>query len=625
MLSGLLLPLNACVSFEAKEAFNKANNIMLTGNYCSALKEFNRASSISPDLLKEEAFILNTSRAKKECSAVLYKEGIALADKGNLQGTLDKFKAAVELDPSNVDAQEGLAIAVASKTENDRKAEEHYKTGLELFTAKDWQKAFSEFDRSLTLNPKHLLSRNKKAEADRELKKTAELYQNAVKEFERKQWANAIEKLNIVLAASPFHSEAPAKIKEAQEELQAAVNSYEKGMLSLNRNDTAGAEKSLKDALSHNPYHAKAKESLASIFYKKALLLESKGLSGNALAEFIKTSRLLPNYKETNEKINILTDAVKQRITYKIALLPFKDLSKNEAAAESAYERVLKNFSSRQKESNLRIFDREELNKILSEQKLSMSGLIDSESAVSAGRLKGVNALVTGKLLSVKVTTDVSAEPKTKEYKSGTRQKRNPAYDQAVNNVNEWQKTVESSKKNASKNNWGYLAAVTGLSTAQTTLKNTPKFIDDPVYSKWNYKVITHKKKALVKISCRLLDTETGMVLYNDIVDEEFSVKSSTVENPYPDIGVHAKALDIASDDELQDKAISVATQKTTDRLFESLSKAGYKFYAAAEKAKAQGNITDAVENYMNFLFSIPEASQGYKEEREQTKRILEL
>lgn len=89
---------------------------------------------------------------------------------------------------------------------------------------------------------------------------------------------------------------------------------------------------------------------------------------------------------------------------YSIAVLPFSGTNKDNAARVQAYATTALTEIN---DPFLKVVDRENIQRILDEQRLGMSGVVDEATAVNAGKLLGAQAVLIGTL------TDYHEEPGT--------------------------------------------------------------------------------------------------------------------------------------------------------------------------------------------------------------------
>jgi len=105
----------------------------------------------------------------------------------------------------------------------------------------------------------------------------------------------------------------------------------------------------------------------------------------------------------TTQIANSITEDGKK----KIAVIEFSDLEGNvtQFGKYLAEELITRLFRTRKFE----VVERQLLNKVLSEQKLGITGLIDDESAIAIGKLLGVDAIVSGTITDLGKSLKVNA------------------------------------------------------------------------------------------------------------------------------------------------------------------------------------------------------------------------
>ena len=100
-------------------------------------------------------------------------------------------------------------------------------------------------------------------------------------------------------------------------------------------------------------------------------------------------------------------ESLSQESKSKIAVIEFSDLNGNvtEFGMYLSEELITRLFLTRKFD----VIERQLLNKVLSEQKLGMTGLIDDESAIAIGKLLGVDAIVSGTITDLGTSLKVNA------------------------------------------------------------------------------------------------------------------------------------------------------------------------------------------------------------------------
>ena len=143
----------------------------------------------------------------------------------------------------------------------------------------------------------------------------------------------------------------------------------------------------------------------------------------SAAQQFQITLTIIENYKDSKELYQICKNAG----TTRIAILPFANKS-----GKNKYGSIGENVSSSIRSALLNdseiiefvnIIDRQQIDQIIEEQKLSQSGLVDSESSLEIGKLLGVHQIISGEvtfLAASKPNHIKNTQRYTKEVAIGT-------------------------------------------------------------------------------------------------------------------------------------------------------------------------------------------------------------
>jgi len=115
-----------------------------------------------------------------------------------------------------------------------------------------------------------------------------------------------------------------------------------------------------------------------------------------AYYHFEKIQSYRNNYKNT---INLMSNCVKYGQT-SIAIFPFDNFSGLQDLHNRLYTYTI-NYAVRNNSPFLNVIDRQNLQMLLNEQNLGLSGIIDEGTAARAGKLIGVKYVIMGKLLEV--------------------------------------------------------------------------------------------------------------------------------------------------------------------------------------------------------------------------------
>ncbi|MFZ9954853.1 MAG: CsgG/HfaB family protein [Flavobacteriales bacterium] len=114
---------------------------------------------------------------------------------------------------------------------------------------------------------------------------------------------------------------------------------------------------------------------------------------------------------------------------YTVAFMRFNNYTSEIAAAEQLSSRII-NTVIGNKGPFLKVIDRQHLDLLLKEQKLSMTGAVDATTAVNAGNLIGAKAVVMGSVLDLKYFDTPVSGKTVKGYESYRVQRINPQTNQ---------------------------------------------------------------------------------------------------------------------------------------------------------------------------------------------------
>jgi curli biogenesis system outer membrane secretion channel CsgG len=222
---------------------------------------------------------------------------------------------------------------------------------------------------------------------------------------------------------------------------EAAVNAYLNAKDYQDRVQRAGVTLDIPDSYAQDYKQVKG-EYLVQLYTQGHDLLDKKDY-GAAEAVFGKIAKLEPGYKDANSLQQIAyleplyisgkaaleagqyrkayadldrvvagkaaykdAAALKQQCLtkgrYTIAVLPFNvaGAGQNGAAQAATLQAYITSALVNSNDPFIQVVDRDNIQKILDEQKLGMSGVVDESTAVSAGRLLGAQAVVMGTVMA---------------------------------------------------------------------------------------------------------------------------------------------------------------------------------------------------------------------------------
>jgi len=121
-----------------------------------------------------------------------------------------------------------------------------------------------------------------------------------------------------------------------------------------------------------------------------------------AAKEFKKALKFIPDYKDAESRYTSSRAAGIKRI----AVFPFEDLSAKRnrygAIAEFVVDQMVTSVMKDPSATEfLELVSRDQLDRVLVEQKLGLSGLVNDETAVEVGEILGVHEIITGKITQI--------------------------------------------------------------------------------------------------------------------------------------------------------------------------------------------------------------------------------
>ncbi len=175
-------------------------------------------------------------------------------------------------------------------------------------------------------------------------------------------------------------------------------------------------------------------------------------------------------YKDVAE----LRAMAKKEATLTVSFLPFSNLSATRGVEEKFRASLISQLTN-MNHPFLEVVDRDNMEAILNEQKLALSGLIDEQSAAKMGELLGVKAVIIGKVVEFRHSNGQLRGEERTAYESFTAQK----YD--------------------------------------STLK---KNVDEVRYRPVRFTEFSNSKQLNISFQYQLISSETGRVLASNIVNK---------------------------------------------------------------------------------------------------------
>ena len=321
--------------------------------------------------------------------------------------------------------------------------------------------------------------------------------------LEAKNFKELVENLNVKLSEADYYEEYYNQVKENYiKELYLAAQTE------LDNENFAGAEVYLHEIQQLEPSYKDVDQLKRFAFveprYRKALDAYDNDKYRTAYFLFEEILEQAGDYKESRA----LKDISQENAQYTIGFVQFENKSGIDGV-EATLSGIIMRDLMNSNDPFLRILDRSMTERIINEQKLGMTGIIDEKTAAKAGELLGAKAILVGT-----VSSAVKKEGK-----------------------------LHSMRKK------GYLGKPVTKVNAETGKKYT-----DMTYTKVYYTDYTKKNEVSCTFQYRLISAETGEILLSDVVTQhmEDEVAYSTFHGDskylYKGTWAHQKKVDKEGD-----------------------------------------------------------------------------
>jgi hypothetical protein len=266
----------------------------------------------------------------------------------------------------------------------------------------DYDSAVSDAVKSLKLKPDYeasldILPNAFKATIDQHESKIAQLKSSST-QF---KGDNTVEERNQIVREYEAMINRISEVKSLPPNL---VHPKTKQVLTFEFKDYAAVLSEAKEKV------AEAKEKAAEVHYQKGLRLikdEKIDIQKQAAKEFKTALSYISGYKDAES----LYEKARRAGIKRIAIIPFEDKSGKKdqygAVAETVLDKIVSNIMNDGSAMEfLEIISRDQLEQVMREQQLGMTGIIDEKTAMQVGKILGVNEIVTGKITQIAVTPE---------------------------------------------------------------------------------------------------------------------------------------------------------------------------------------------------------------------------
>jgi curli biogenesis system outer membrane secretion channel CsgG len=453
-----------------------------------------------------------------------------------------------------------------------------YQQAMNYGKKEDWKMAAENFKSVLDINPNYLdtnkqyndakqkdnadyyLAEGGKAESARNWERALMLYEK-VEDYQQSDEAMA-RKMEIL------------KTKVGQLSLEEANRLTMQGKLIAATKKMLVARNYLPDAQSNRTYKEYA-SNISNVMMSRAEKLGKEDLWGNAFFWMQKVEAINPNQPELFQKMIEAKDHINKSIRKSIAVFDFSSPSADKDAGKIAANKLIA-YLHKNSSADLRIVERESLQSILKEMQLTQTGIVDIKTAQSVGKMQGIDTFIMGDVLHF-----------------STKYTDSPSLNQVKVLID------EEDMRNPEFSDWLML----NRNPTEDDLKNAPP----RTIKKKNYQLLTYKQgvakiNALLEISFKLVNTQTGENIYTTTVSGKL-VKEDKYQDGVPIGGIQQDPLELPTEAEVLDE---ITNEKVADmgrgilKYFQSLE---LEYYKEGEIQQKRRNTDAAVEKYTKAIF----------------------
>ncbi|MBN1662099.1 MAG: hypothetical protein JW943_00720 [Deltaproteobacteria bacterium] len=464
------------------------------------------------------------SKVTQEGAKLYYQQGVALGKQEEWKMAKQAFKASMDLNPSYYDV-----ASLYEDAKSKDSADYYLREGGKAQSVKNWERAILMYEKAQEYEPGNLALTRK----IKDLKATA---------------------------SQIYFDDAHALFKQGM--LNRATKKIE-----LIRKYTPAVEK---DAA-----YKEFIKALSEKIFERAGKYAEQQQWGNALVWYQKCEALNPNYPELFQKVLDTKDQINKRIKKSIAVFDFSSPKNSEDAGRIVANKLI-TFLHKNASGDIRIIERENLQSILREMQLGQTGIVDTKTVQSLGKMRGIDTFIMGNVLHYSATTTDTPSTSQVKVEVGEDTVSNPEYlDWRISNP----KPTEEDLKNA---------------PPRTIVKKNYQFV--------SYRQGAAKISAIIEISYKLVDTMTGENIFTNTIPGRL-IREDKYSDAVPAANIAYDPLELPTEievlDELTNQKISEVAQSVVKN-FQSLEVA---YFNEAQQQQKRRSIDQAIEKYMDAVY----------------------
>jgi tetratricopeptide (TPR) repeat protein len=453
-----------------------------------------------------------------------------------------------------------------------------YQQAMTLGKQEEWKAAAETFKMAMDINPNFLDVSKKYSEA--KLKDNLNYYTDAAAKAETaKNWERAMllyEKAIEYPSADPILAQKleTLKAKTGQIYFDEYVKLVRQGKLHAAMKKLEMARK-FAPSMQNDPLYREYLAVACNALMKRANKLTEKELWGNALFWMQKIEAVNPDYPELFQKMIDVKDSINKRIRKSIAVFDFSSPSAEKDAGKIAANKLIA-YLHVNASADLRIIERENLQSILKEMQLSQTGLVDIKTAQSVGKMRGIDTFIMGDVLLS--STKYTDAPSTNQVKVLVDEEdiHNPAFsDWVMQNPN---------------------------ASAEEARNAPPRTIKKRNYQFVSYKQGVAKISALVEISFKLVDTQTGENMSAKTVKGKLN-KEDKYQDGVPMAGIVQDPLELPTEAEVLDELTNEKVSEMGSEILKHFQSLELEYYNQGQSQQKRRNLDMAIERYTDAVF----------------------
>lgn len=562
----------------AREIYEKAQAVSAGQNleeWERTAKDLQEARNLAPDdpAIASLAGVLEGKITDlKNQLKTLYAQADVDAQKGDWLAAVENLRQV-----NKISANYEETVSRLAKAEQEA-AKTLYQQGKTLEKQDDWRLAAQTYKKLMDINPNYY--------------DVAKLYQEAQKndrvdyyldEGEKagrdQNWDRAIALLEKATEYQSDNTELHNKLESMKDKvgqlyLSEAAKLLGQGLLYKGLQKMEGSKNyapSLPDDASYkdlaNKFCAKLAERAENHIEKEQW--------GNAYAWLQKAETLNPNYQNLFKKKLEASDNIKARIKKSIAVFDFSSPGDSKDAGKIAANKLIV-YLYKNASGDLRIVEREKLQRILQETQLSQTGLVDINTA-NVRKIKGIDTLIMGDVLQY--ATEYKNLPSTAQAKVLVNEDEVPNPDFSYWQMAHQRPTSEDF----------------GSAPPRTIRKANYQFIP--------YTTGVAKITAMVDISYKLVDTSSGENIFTNSIPGK-AVKEDKYQDAVPLANIANDPLDLPSAMEVLDELTNTKISEVGQSVLKHYQSLEVEYYnQARQEQDKRRNYDQAVERYTDAIF----------------------